>query len=89
MSKTFTRAITTGTVAHFIEWDMSGTTPTIIQEDEFIIDKVLKDKTKAARIIKRELALEGVVIVQDLQPKTKTYTCSFEDFMGIATEIEE
>ena len=89
MSKTFTRAITTGTVAHFVEWDMSGTTPTMIQEDEFIIDKALKDKTKAARIIKRELALKGVVVVQDLQPKTKTYTCSLEDFMGIATEIEE
>ena len=27
--------------------------------------------------------------VQDLQPKTKTYTCSLEDFMGIATEIDE
>ena len=89
MSKTFTRTITTGTTAHFIEWDMSGTVPMIIQEDEFIIDKALNDKTKAARIIKRELALEGMVVVQDLQPKTKTYTCSLEDFMGIATEIEE
>lgn len=89
MSKTFTRTITTGTTAHFIEWDMSGTVPMIIQEDEFIIDKALKDKAKAARIIKRELALEGVVAVQDLRPKTKTYTCSLEDFLGIAAEVEE
>jgi hypothetical protein len=89
MSKMFTRTVTTGTTAHFIEWDMSGTVPTIIQEDVFIIDKALKDKAKAARIIKRELALEGMVVVQDLQPKTKTYTCSLEDFMEIATEIEE
>lgn len=89
MSKMFTRTVTTGTTAHFIEWDMSGTVPMIIQEDDFILDKVLKDKTKAARIIKRELALEGMVVVQDLQPKTKTYTCSLEDFIGIATEIEE
>lgn len=89
MSKMFTRTVTTGTTARFIEWDMSGTVPMIIQEDEFIIDKALKDKTKAAHIIKRELALKGVVVVQDLQPKTKTYTCSLEDFMGIATEIEE
>lgn len=89
MGKMFTRTVTTGTTAHFIEWDMSGTVPTIIQEDEFIIDKALKDKAKAARIIKRELALEGMVVVQDLQPKTKTYTCSLEDFIGIATEIED
>ena len=89
MSKTFTRAITTGTVAHFIEWDMSGTEPVMIQEDEFIIDKVLKDKTKAARIVKRELALNGTVIVQRLTAKTKRYTCSLEDFLGIAAEIEE
>ena len=89
MSKMFTRTVTTGTTAHFIEWDTSGTVPTIIQEDDFIIDKALKDKAKAARIIKRELALEGMVVVQDLQPKTKTYTCSLEDFMEIATEIEE
>lgn len=89
MSKMFTRTVTTGTTARFIEWDMSGTVPMIIQEDDFIIDKVLKDKTKAARIIKRELALEGVVVVQDLRPKTKTYTCSLEDFIGIATEVEE
>lgn len=85
----FTRTVTTGTTAHFIEWDMSGTVPMIIQEDEFIIDKALKDKAKAARIIKRELALDGVVVVQDLQPKTKTYTCSLDDFMGIATEVED
>ena len=83
MSKMFTRTVTTGTTARFIEWDMSGPEPVMIQEDEFIIDKALKDKAKAARIIKRELALE------DLQPKTKTYTCSLEDFMEIATEIEE
>lgn len=89
MSKTFTRSVTTGTVAHFIEWDMSGTVPTIIQEDEFIIDKLLKDKTKAARIVKRELALSGTVVVQRLTPKTKRYTCSLEDFLGIAAEIEE
>lgn len=89
MSKTFTRAITTGTVAHFIEWDMSGTVPMIIQEDEFIIDKVLKDKTKAARIVKRELALSGTVVVQRLTPKTKRYTCSLEDFLGIAAEVDE
>lgn len=89
MSKMFTRTVTTGTTACFIEWDMSGPEPVMLQEDEFIIDKSLKDKAKAARIIKRELALEGVVVVQDLQPKTKTYTCSLEDFMGIATEIEE
>ena len=89
MGKMFTRTVTTGTTAHFIEWDMSGTVPTIIQEDEFIIDKALKDKAKAARIIKRELALDGVVVVQDLQPKTKTYTCSLDDFLGIATEIDE
>lgn len=89
MSKMFTRTVVTGTTAHFIEWDMSGTVPMIIQEDEFIIDKALKDKTKAARIIKRELALEGVVVVQDLRPKTKTYACSLEDFIGIATEVEE
>ena len=89
MSKMFTRTVTTGTTAHFIEWDMSGPVPVLIQEDEFIIDKVLKDKAKAARIIKRELALSGVVVVQDLRPKTKTYTCNLEDFMGIATEVEE
>ena len=89
MSKTFTRTITTGTVAHFIEWDMSGTVPMIIQEDDFIIDKVLKDGTKAARIVKRELALSGTVVVQRLTPKTKTYTCSLEDFLGIAAEVEE
>lgn len=89
MSKTFTRAITTGTVAHFIEWDVGGTTPTIIQEDEFIIDKILKDKEKAARIVKRELALEGLVIVQRLTPKTKRYTCSLDDFLGIAAEVDE
>lgn len=89
MSKMFTRTVTTGTTAHFVEWDMSGPIPVLIQEDDFIIDKALKDKTKAARIIKRELALEGVVAVQYLQPKTKTYTCSLEDFMGIATEVEE
>lgn len=89
MRNMFTRTVVTGTTAHFLEWDMSSTVPTLIQEDEFIIDKVLKDKTKAARIIKRELALEGVVVVQDLRPKTKTYTCSLEDFIGIATEVEE
>lgn len=89
MSKMFTRTVTTGTTARFIEWDMSGPEPVMIQEDEFIIDKAMKDKTKAARIIKRELALEGVVAVQDLQPKTKTYTCSLEDFLEIATEIDE
>lgn len=89
MSKMFTRTVTTGTTAHFIEWDMSGPEPVLIQEDEFIIDKTLKDKTKAARIVKRELALEGVVVVLDLQPKTKTYTCTLEDFIGIATEIEK
>lgn len=89
MSKMFTRTVTTGTTAHFIEWDTSGPVPVLIQEDDFIIDKAMKDKTKAARIIKRELALKGVVAVQDLQPKTKTYTCSLADFMGIATEIDE
>ena len=89
MSKMFTRTVTTGTTAHFIEWDMSGPIPVLIQEDDFIINKTMKDKTKAARIIKRELALDGVVSVQYLQPKTKTYTCSLEDFMGIATEVEE
>lgn len=89
MSKMFTRTVTTGTTAHFIEWDMSGPVPVLIQEDDFIIDKAMKDKTKAACIIKRELALKGVVAVQDLQPKTKTYTCSLADFMGIATEIDE
>ena len=89
MSKTFTRAITTGTVAHFIEWDMTGPAPVMIQEDEFIIDKVLKDKTKAARIVKRELALSGTVVVQSLTPKTKRYTCSLEDFLEIATEVDE
>ena len=90
MSKMFTRTVTIGTTARFIEWDMSGPVPVMIQEDEFIIDKVaMKDKTKAARIIKSELALKGVVVVKDLQPKTKTYTCSLEDFMGIATEIDK
>ena len=89
MSKMFTRTVTTGTTARFIEWDMSGPAPVLIQDDEFIIVKVMKDKTKAARIIKSELALKGVVVVKDLQPKTKTYTCSLEDFIGIATEIEE
>lgn len=89
MSKMFTRTVTTGTTAYFVEWDISGPAPVLIQDDEFIIDKVIKDKTKAARIIKRELALKGVVVVKDLQPKTKTYTCSLEDFLGIATEIEE
>lgn len=89
MSKTFTRTITTGTIAHFIEWDMNGPAPVMIQEDEFIIDKILKDKTKAARIVKRELALSGTVVVQRLTPKTKRYTCSLEDFMGIAAEVEE
>ena len=89
MSKTFTRSVTTGTVAHFIEWDMSGTVPTIIQEDELILDRITKDKEKAARIVKKELALTGTVIVQRLTPKTKRYTCSLEDFLGIAAEIEE
>ena len=58
MSKMFTRTVTTGTTARFIEWDMSGTVPMIIQEDEFIIDKALKDKAKAARIIKALELLE-------------------------------
>lgn len=89
MSKMFTRTITTGTTAHFIEWDMSGPIPVMIQEDDFIIDKLLKDKTKAARIVKRELALSGTVVVQRLTPKTKQYTCSLEDFMGIAAEVDE
>lgn len=89
MSKMFTRSVTTGTIACFTEWDLSGTVPMIIQEDEFIIDKVLKDKTKAARIVKRELALTGTVVVQSLKPKTKRYTCSLDDFMGIAAEVEE
>lgn len=89
MRKMFTRTVVTGTTAHFLEWDMSGTVPTLIQEDEFILDKVIKDKTRAARIIKNELALTGTVIVQSLRLKTKTYTCTLEDFLGIATEIEE
>lgn len=89
MSKMFTRTVTTGTTARFIEWDMSGPEPVMIQEDEFIIDKALKDKAKAARIVKRELALSGTVVVQRLTPKTKRYTCSLEDFMGIAAEVEE
>ena len=89
MSKMFTRTVVTGTTAHFIEWDMNSTVPTLIQEDEFIIDKVIKDKARAARIIKKELALTGTVIVQDLRLKTKTYTCTLEDFLGIATEVEE
>ena len=88
MSKMFTRTVTTGTTAHFIEWDMSGPVPVMIQEDEFIIDKMMKDTAKAARIIKRELNLDGVVVVQDLQPKTKTYTCTLDDFLSVATEIE-
>ena len=89
MSKTFTRAITTGTIAHFTEWDLTGPSPVMIQEDEFIIDNVLKDKARAARIVKRELALSGTVIVQRLSPKTKRYTCSLEDFLGIAAEVDE
>ena len=89
MSKMFTRTVTTGTTAHFIEWDMSGPAPVMIQEDEFIIDNVLKDKTKAARIVKRELALSGTVIVQRLAQKTKRYTCSLEEFLGIAAEVDE
>ena len=88
MSKMFTRTVTTGTTAHFIEWDMNGPIPVMIQEDEFIIDKMIKDTTKAARIVKRELALNGVVAVQYLEPKTKTYTCTLDDFLSVATEIE-
>lgn len=89
MSKMITRTVIIGTTARFIEWDMSGASPVMIQEDEFIIDKVLKDKAKAAHIIKRELALDGVVVVQDLQPKKKTYTYSLANFMRIATEIDK
>ena len=89
MRNMFTRTVVTGTTAHFLEWDMSGTVPTLIQEDDFILDKVIKDKARAARIIKKELALTGTVIVQALHLKTKTYTCTLEDFLGIATEIEE
>lgn len=89
MSKMFTRAVTTGTTAYFTEWDLSGPEPVLIQEDEFIIDTVLKDKARAARIVKRELALTGTVIVQRLKPKTKRYTCSLEDFIEIAAEVEE
>ena len=89
MSKTFTRAITTGTVAHFTEWDLSGTAPVLIQEDELILDRIIKDKEKAARIVKKELALTGTVTVQRLTPKTKRYTCSLDDFLGIAAEVED
>ena len=89
MSKMFTRAITTGTTAHFTEWDLSGTAPVIIQEDELILDRIIKDKEKAARIVKKELALTGTVTVHRLTPKTKRYTCSLDDFLGIAAEVEE
>lgn len=89
MRNRVTRTVVTGTTAHFIEWDMSGTVPMIIQEDEFILDKVIKDKERAARIVKKELALTGVVVVQRLKPKTKRYTCRLDDFLGIAAEDEE
>lgn len=89
MSKMFTRTVTTGTTAHFTEWDMSGTAPVLIQEDELILDRIIKDKEKAARIVKKELALTGTVTVNRLTPKTKRYTCSLDDFLGIAAEVEE